>query len=292
LGALTDTLASLQAQVAAMESALAALRGATCGAGHLTPSGACFVPVPAGTYTRGSPDGEADRGSDETQHEVTLTRGFLIQRTEVTQREWRALMGNAPSNHTGCDACPVEMVSWWDALAYCNALSAAEGLETCYGLSECTGTPGRGDYTCTILAPAGGEGALGCEGYRLPTEAEWEYAARAGFSGRTYGLPLDDVAWWTGNSGGESREVALKRPNAWGLFDMLGSVWEWTWDRTALYPDGPATDPTGSGELPSRILRGCAWDSPALGCRSANRDEANPLHHTGAFGLRPARSSR
>ena len=266
-----------------------------------------WVLVPPGTFTMGSPDGEPGRDEDETQHQVTLTRAFLLKATEVTQGEWRALMGGNPSRFSACgDRCPVEQVSRADAAGFCNALSRAHGLEECYQVD--------GD---DIGWPDG----LDCEGYRLPTEAEWEYAARAGAEGAVPGErpfvivgeahaeALHPLGWYAGNSGvthagGEdcsdwaetqhpatscgTHPVALKRPNAWGLYDVVGNVWEWVWDLQAPYA-GDAVDPTGPG-VGSGCTRGGSWSTLADRCRSAARGRADTRTIWNALGLRPART--
>ncbi|MEB3297853.1 MAG: formylglycine-generating enzyme family protein, partial [Candidatus Sericytochromatia bacterium] len=186
-----------------------------------------FMDLAAGTFQMGSPSGEADRSPDETLHQVTLTHDFLIQATEVTQGQWRTLMGNNPSEFTGDDNRPVEQVSWYDAVAYANALSAREGLPKAYDLSSCSGTPGTDNYSCgnvtfTAATP------YATTGWRLPTEAEWEYAYRAGtstpwFFGSDSNL-LGTYAWFSSNSGNKTQPVGQKQPNAWGLYDMAGNV--------------------------------------------------------------------
>ena len=266
-----------------------------------TPTPKGFVRIPAGAFTMGSPGSEPCRGADEVQHTVTLTRSFTLKTTEVTQGEWEALMGNNPSGKSpGCDECPVETINWWESLAYCNALSAAEELAPCYVL-DCTGTPGN-DHTCdSVTVNAPDENVYACEGYRLPTEAEWEYAARAGTTTATYNGDiaeahcygespvLEPIAWYEENSSSTTHAVAQKEPNAWGLYDMLGNVWEWSWDLHTDY-SGAVTDPAGASTGSLRVLRGCSWDGTALYCRAADRSDFTPGGRNDDLGFRPARS--
>ena len=280
-----------------------------------------MVIVPTGTFWMGSPEDESGRDDDERRHEVTLTRRFAIARTEVTQGQWRALMGDSPSRFGACgDDCPVEQVSWFDAVAYLNALSAREKLTPCY-VDEQDRTPydakdAKADKAAKWLG-------LECEGYRLPTEAEWEYAARAGTQGAVYegewrvvgvhnAPALDPIAWYGGNSGVEyqgydecsgwperqypaetcgTHPVRGKKANPWGLYDMIGNVWEWTQDWNAAYADGAAIDPIGPVDGDRRALRGCAWLSNARFCRTAHRFARHPGARDGGVGLRPARSN-
>ena len=205
----------------------------------------------------GSPEGKVGRFHDELQHEVTLTRSFYMKTTPVTQGEWKALMGNNPSHFSSRGAdCPVERVSWYDALAYCNALSCTEGLEPCYDLSACSGTPGTKGYSCPDTLSF----SLDCEGYRLPTEAEWEYACRAGTTTRFHSgddeEDLGKVGWYYGNSGGTTHPVDEKAPNAWGLYDMHGNVCEWCWDWYGAYPTKAVTEPMGATTGSLRVFRG------------------------------------
>jgi formylglycine-generating enzyme required for sulfatase activity len=240
--------------IASTDSAPAApAAGASSGATGGCPAG--YVRIAPGTFTMVSPPSEAGRGDDEPQHEVTITRAFCMKATEVTQREWQAEMGANPSDFPGCGPdCPVEQVSWDDAVLYANALTGREGLAACYTSSTFTG--------------------LDCTGYRLPTEAEWEYAARAGTTGASYQILenpewilenvaiLDSIAWYSGNSGETPHVVRQKQPNAWGLYDMLGNMWEWTADRYGPYP-GPVTDPLGSATGSYRVRRGGSWNMGA-----------------------------
>ena len=246
-----------------------------------------YVRINAGRFTMGSPGGEEGHYDNEAQHEVVLTRPYWLKTMEVTQGEWRALMGNNPSSFDECgDGCPVETVSWWDGLAYCNALSLKEGLTPCYDLSGCSGTPGTKGYACPEDVRFKG---LGCTGYRLPTEAEWEFAARAGTTGARYG-DLDAVAWYGGNSGGNTRPVGGRSANAWGLYDMLGNVSEWTWDIYGSYPSGRVTDPEGASSGADRVLRGGSWLSDARRVRAADRSWLVPAWRNFFVGIRPARS--
>ena len=238
-----------------------------------------MVQIPAGEYMMGSPPGESGRDSDESLHRVRITRPFMIRRTEVTQAEWEAVMGANPSRFGDCGgSCPVEMVSWFEAVEFCNALSRSEGLEECYSIAG-----------SEVSWPRG----LDCAGYRLPTEAEWEYAARAG-TDTAYYTGTDEAAlgragWYRGNSGDSTHPVSQKEANAWGLYDMLGNVWEWTWDWYGGY-GGDATDPTGPGAGDYRVNRGGSWYYDAQSCRAAYRPWYTPSNRLSYQGFRPARS--
>jgi formylglycine-generating enzyme required for sulfatase activity len=262
------TLERVAAAVAAPPAGVA--RGGTvarAGAGGC-PEG--FVRIEPGRFTMGSPRSEEGRLHSEAQHAVTLTRGFCLMATEVTQGQWQAVMGRNPSRFTSCGAsCPVETVSWDDAVAYANRKSQAEGLQPCYEGSTFVG--------------------VGCTGYRLPTEAEWEYAARAGTTGARHGS-LDAVAWHVGNSGRTTHPVGQKQANAWGLYDMLGNVWEWTSDWYGSYPGGAVTDPVGASRGSTRVLRGGSWLDRANYARAANRYNCGPDCRNDFFGFRLARS--
>ncbi len=247
-----------------------------------------FVLIEAGTFTMGSPEGEPGRSSDETEHRVTLTRGFYLSETEVTQAQWVAVMGSNPSGFPGCDDCPVESVNWYAAVDYCNALSELESLEPAYeGLGA--------DIVWNQEA----------NGYRLPTESEWEYACRAGsgtafFNGDITYLDcdplepkLDEIGWYCGNAYGKPHPVGEKSANAWGLYDTSGNVWEWCWDWSGEYPDcggNPCVDPVGSVAGISRAHRGGSWRNDADICRSANRNGYGPPGSSDVnLGFRPAR---
>mgnify|MGYP000648623045 CR=1 FL=1 len=245
-----------------------------------------WVSIPAGTFTMGSPPSDNLAVFIEfPAHEVTLTRAFALQSTEVTQSQWESLMGNNPSSFGGCPDCPVEEVNWYEALSYCNALSEADGYESCYSLSGCSNSPGL-DMECSNVEWVG----LDCTGYRLPTEAEWEYAYRAGTTTRWYcgddQSCVDSIGWY----GSNIHAVAQKTPNVWGLYDMAGNVWERCHDSWQSSLGSTAvTDPMGSGTT-SRGLRGGAWGRTPYHMRAALRADNPPTYRYKNIGFRCARS--
>lgn len=276
--------------------------------------------VPSDVYTIGSPENEPGRYDNETQHEVRLTRGFWLGETPVTQGQWRQLVPGPkqPSYFKlGGDDLPVESINWFEAVEFANWLSDQEGLARCYELVSPKGTLGGGDFTCDEVIFAG----LDCPGYRLPTEAEWEVAARAGtptaiFTGALtlVGIKnspeLDPIAWYGGNSGvsyeggiDSSRwpemqfpaarsgphPVGQKAANKWGFHDLLGNAFEWTGDRFGDYPTGRVVDPLGPPKGSDRVLRGGSWYSFAQGVRAAFRNRSVPSDRWYNLGFRLAR---
>jgi formylglycine-generating enzyme required for sulfatase activity len=232
-----------------------------------------FVFVPGGSFTMGSPANEVGRGVDEVQHQVTLS-GFYISATEVTQAQYQAVMGNNPSEFKG-DTLPVEHVSWNDAVAYCNTLSEKEGLSPTYTISGTNVSWNRG-----------------ANGYRLLTEAEWEFAARGGGAASNSlavnavyagSANLNDVAWYSGNSGNKTHPVGQKAANGLGLYDMSGNVWEWCWDWYGGYSSGSQSDPLGPASGSNRVIRGGSWRRDATFVRSANRDIFIPAYRYDDF---------
>jgi formylglycine-generating enzyme required for sulfatase activity len=219
-----------------------------------------LVPIAAGTFTMGSPASEQGRFDDEgPQPRVTLSKGYWLGKTEVTQREWQAVMGNTPSNFKG-DNLPVEQVSWTEAMEFCRKLTERERAA------------GR--------LPEG-------YAYTLPTEAQWEYACRAGTSG-DYAGNLDEMGWYGQNSGNKTHPVGQKKANGWGLHDMHGNVWEWCADWYGNYPGGSVTDPKGPVSGSGRVNRGGGWVYSAQDCRSAVRGRSGPGNRSKNLGFRLA----
>ena len=216
------------------------------------PTGYTMVRVPAGSYVRGCTAGQEAycHKSEKPAHPVTIGHDLWVGQTEVTGAQYVVVMGSAPHSFGGCgEACPVETVSWFDAVRFANALSEMEGLAPCYALA--------GD---TVEWPDG----VQCVGYRLPTEAEWEYAARGG-QDLPYGhtSQVDEAGWTVSNAKGAPHPVGALPPNGYGLHDMVGNVWEWCWDWRGKYRRKELVDPVGptspSRKDPRRVLRGGSW---------------------------------
>jgi len=259
-----------------------------------------MVPIPAGEFTMGSPADEELRDDDETQRQVTLTRGFSMSAMEATQGEWVSIMGEYPSEFRG-GLLPVENISWEEAVEFCNALSMLEGLPVAYEVKEVE------DVKKVSFLDAQGQPTTDVtqvKGYRLPTEAEWEYACRAGTTTvfNTGNTISTDQANYDGDGtyGGGSKGVDLKQtvpvgsypPNTWGLHDMHGNVWEWCNDLYGTYSPEAVTDPMGAAEATSRIprsariLRGGGWSGGPEFCRSAYRAWSSPTSSDRYLGFR------
>lgn len=210
-----------------------------------------MVFVEGGTFQMGSSSGESD---ESPVHTVTLS-GFNIGKYEVTQAQWKAVMGNNPSNFLGCDNCPVENVSWNDVQDFIRKLNAQTG-----------------------------------KNYRLPTEAEWEYASKGGKQSRGYNYSgsndLGSVAWNTDNSGSKTHAAGGKQANELGIYDMSGNVWEWCSDWYGNYNSYSETNPTGASSGQSRVLRGGSWINYANYCRTANRSRNYPDYRDINYGFR------
>lgn len=230
-----------------------------------------FVYIHSGSFMMGSSlspllienkyGGKAKWYSDECpQHEVTLTKSFYMQTTEVTQKQWMAVLGNNPSKFINCgENCPVEKVSWDDVQEFIKRLNQKEGTDK----------------------------------YRLPTEAEWEYACRGGSTtafcfGNDISM-LPEHTWYSANSRDWSHQAGQKKPNAWGLCDMHGNVWEWCQDWYSIYPSESVTDPKGPSSGSHRVSKGGSWRSAARFCRSAHRYGVDPGYRRPTRGFRLAK---
>lgn len=221
--------------------------------------------IAPGTFTMGSEKGSPD---ELPVLRVTLSRGFWMGKTEVTQAQWQTVMGNNPAHFQGADR-PVELVAWAEAMEYCRKLTGRERRA------------GR--------LPAGHE-------YTLPTEAQWEYVCRAGTTGDHAGVPAA-LAWHKSNAGDQTHPVGQKQPNAWGLHDMHGNVWEWCLDWYAekgygMYKGASVTDPTGPAAGTLRVSRGGSWFSTAPFCRSADRNWNSPGRRDYVLGFRVVLTAR
>ena len=258
---------------------------------RLTPTE--MVRINGGTFTMGSPANEPDRNDNEVQHQVTVS-SFYMGKYEVTQKEYQEVMGTNPSNSKG-DNLPVTNVSWFDVVEYCNKRSQKEGLTPAYTIS------GRIPATGYPITSATVTWNRNANGYRLPTEAEWEYACRAGtttpFSTgnniTTSQANYNGNNPYNNNAKGTYREsttpVGSFAPNAWGLYDMHGNVIEWCWDWYGDYTNMAQTDPTGASSGSGRVRRGGGWGSSAAGVRSADRSGITPSYRSIDRGFRLVR---
>ena len=252
-----DLINRAEGEQARAESGAGAPAGAPTGASGIRVGetvvfdGMEFVGIPPGEFLMGSTSRHA-QDDEQPLTRVRISKGFWMGKYEVTQDQWQAVMGNNPSGFSGCGRCPVEQVSWEDVQEFIGRLNGRSG---------------------------GGR-------YRLPTEAEWEYAARAGTTTDTYAGDVTEpigndpvvngIAWYGENSGYRTHPAGQKAPNGFGLYDMLGNVWEWVGDWTGDYPGGAVTDPAGPGSGSGRVYRGGGWYVFAGYCRSANRGRNSP----------------
>jgi WD40 repeat protein/formylglycine-generating enzyme required for sulfatase activity len=256
---------------------------------RLTPTE--MVRINGGTFTMGSPANEPDRKDNEVQHQVTVN-SFYMGKYEVTQNEYQEVMGTNPSWNKGRDNLPVEQVSWYDAIEYCNARSQKEGLTPAYTIDknqkDPNNTNNRDNVKWTITWNRN------ANGYRLPTEAEWEYACRAGTT-TTYNTGAsisNNTGWYKANSVETKRPVGQKPANAYGLYDMHGNVGEWCWDWKGSYPSGAQTDLVGALSGSRRVVRGGSWAEPADRVRSAYRGDGDPSHRLWFVGFRLVRNAK
>jgi formylglycine-generating enzyme required for sulfatase activity len=229
-------------------------------------SGVTMVALPGGWFNMGSPAGTEP---DETPHRVWVT-SFWMDQYPVTQEHFQKLIGRNPSRWTE-PRNPVEQTRWADAAEYCNARSRLEGLTPCYEPQT---------WKCDFKN----------SGYRLPTEAEWEYACRAGTPTKYFfgddPAQLGKYAWFKGNSTRGPSPVGSKQPNPWGLYDLYGNVWQWCNDfyQEDFYRNSPERDPRGPDRGQTRVVRGGCWNSRADACRSAYRLDENPSYTDVCFG--------
>ena len=217
-----------------------------------------LIYISPGSFRMGSTDGPKD---ERPVMQVAISRAYWLGKTEITQEQWSAIMRDAPSRFKGGDL-PVEQVSWNDALEFCRRLTERE---------QAAGRLPQGFV------------------YTLPTEAQWEYACRAGSTG-DYAGKLNAMAWYSDNSGGQTHPVGKKRPNPWGLHDMHGNVWEWCLDSYAVYIGGSVTDPIQRIATQKCVRRGGGWGSIPLFCRSAYRSNLGPNDRFAIVGFRVALS--
>lgn len=275
-----------------------------------------MIQVEPGVFVQGSPKEEPGRFDNERPFASSLPFVLWVGSTEVTQREWLKHVRTNPSFFSGCGAsCPVDSVNWYEALAFANRRSAAEGLTSCYQLDECTGTLGaicgvkssrlaacEGTYHCKRVNHT----ILSCDGYRLLSESEWEYVARAGVVDAHYGIPTEkgsiEIARFSENavvgksgltcltdkSACAPTRVGTYLPSPWGHYDFHGNLREWVWDGFANYPSGSHTDPRRDPGM-ERVIRGSSFRSPSHEMRAALRGRLAPRFKNAEVGFRLAR---
>jgi formylglycine-generating enzyme required for sulfatase activity len=241
-------------------------------------TGMVLIRIEAAEFQMGSARGDDDAQAIEMpQHSVWLTRAYYLGKFEVTQEEYKKVVGMNPSRSSGNSKCPVEYVSWLDAIRYCNQMSERDGVERFYEISE--------DKVRVVSWEA--------PGYRLPTEAEWEYACRptGGMLLHDDQANMDEIGWFNGNSGRTTHEVGQKRANSLGFFDMRGNVSEWCWDDFTYYPkaDDLQKDPHETTGSPFRVVRGGDCESAAVSCRPESRLGIAPRAQSASLGFRVAR---
>jgi formylglycine-generating enzyme required for sulfatase activity len=261
-----------------------------------------MVRIPGGSFQMGNPDTSVGNSDEKPVHTVTLT-GFYMGKYPVTQEQYQAEMGSNPSSFSSNPASgeaqenrPVETVSWYDAIVFCNKLSIAEGLAPAYRISGSTNPADWGAVPSSRSNSTwdAAEIVSGSTGYRLPTEAQWEYAAKGGnnspgnytYSGSD---TVGDVAWYSDNSNRMTHEAGKKTANGLGIYDMSGNVWEWCWDWYGDYTSMAQNNPAGPGSGSYRGLRGGLWGDVASYARSVYRYRHNPYYRTYTFGFRLVR---
>ena len=236
-----------------------------------------MVSIPAGSFNNGT--------------SVVTLSAFHMTKYDITQSQYKAITGTNPSyfsSNSDAATCPVEGVTWYDAVEFCNKLSTANGLSPVYTITGRTPATGYPIMSATVTAD------FTQSGYRLPTEAQWEYACRAGttttyFWGNTSGDPdttTESYAWYLSNSSNTTHGVGQKLPNPWGLYDIVGDVSQWCWDWYGTYPSTAQTNPTGPSSGTYRVLRGGDFESYSDNLASAHRSDNDPDFEYGAVGFR------
>ena len=277
---------------------LSAITSLACGGGSVadTPQAAMIemVKIPGGAFIMGSPETEPEREEDEIQHTVTVD-SFYMGKYQVTQEQYEAVRGPNPSYFDGANL-PSQQVTWYDAVEFCNKLSKREGLEPVYTI---TGMEDWDDH----IEEATVKADWSRNGYRLPTEAEWEYACRAGTTTpfNTGNSITPNQANYNNRNKPYNNNVKRKKrerttpagcfaPNTWGLYDMHGNVLEWCWDWYGDYSTQAQANPKGPEDGASRVLRGGSWKHGGKGLRSACRNRERPDNWYGPYGFRVARN--